>query len=371
MKKLVCLALAMFMLLSLTACPNTRPDNAAVSSSFTISEVQSEDESKPSLKEETSSSPKTSSAVTSANNHKHQYEKTVMLQSCGQEGGDVYTCECGDSYKRNVVAPTYKHDFLEEKRTVGEDTFTVFVCVNCGTEALYVAEWWKYKAQFDDVRWYISGKINIAEDGKSHYESDYEIVVCGKGAIEDFNKKTGNPPWHSFLGSKLKSITVTGGITSIGNNAFNYRTSKKQEVNFYIGGSVKTIKSGAIRLNVNDIILQNGVEVIEKDAISGVRNIYLPESVMVCHDIGTKSTANYYYEGNLDSLLEIQVKNPEIAGNPPCTLKELCDWYSENNKSSDYLCTVIMSSPEIRKGSALFDGKTVKTDPESLKMYIE
>lgn len=363
------------MLLCLTACPSGNSDNAAISSSLTTSEDKSESElkseSEVSSKPETSSSPKKPSSSVPSSNHKHQYEKTQLTASCGQEGGTLYSCACGESYKENVVAPSYKHDFKEQSITLSEDTFTVYVCEECGTQALYVTEWWKYKAQFDDLRWYVTGKITPSQDGKSHIESDYEIVVCGKGAIEDYSEDAKTAPWRRFLGSKLKSITVTGGVTSIGQNAFSYKSRNKMNVGFYIGGCVKTIKSGAIKLNIYDIVLENGVETIERSAITGVQNLYLPESVKTCADLGLKSSTRYYYEGDLDSLLKIQVENPQYALRPLHSLKERCDWYSQNAQDSEGFCTVILNSSKIGKGKALFDGKNTKTDTQSLKEYVK
>lgn len=371
MKKLVCLALAMFMLLSLTACPSESTDNAENSSGVSVLETQSQTESDVPSKNEGATSSKKPSNTASLPGHKHEYEKTELTASCGEVGGTLYSCSCGESYMENAISPSYKHDFQEEKRNIGEKTLTVYKCSQCAVEALYVEEWWKYKAKFNEVRWYVMGKITPTQDGKGYLESDYEIVVCGNGAIEDYNEKAGDPLWRRFLGSKLKSVTVANGITSIGKNAFCYRSSKKQNVSFKIGGSVKAIKSGAIKLNINDVVLGEGVETVEKGAISGVGRIYLPKSIKACSDLGYRNNVSYYYKGDLDSLLNIEVENPGIAGSPTCTLKERCDWSSANNENPEYACAVILNSSKIGKGEGVFDGKTVKTDPESLKMYIE
>ena len=370
-KKLICLALAMFMLLSLASCFGDGLDNVANSSNFTASDTQNETENNSSLSNEASTSSKKPLDTSSLSNHKHQYEKSELTASCGQTGGTLYSCECGDSYMENPIAPSYKHDFKEQEIVVGEISHRVFKCTKCDITALYVEKWWEYKNRFDEVRWYITGKLTPSEDGKSVIESDYELVICGQGAIGDYNEKTGSAPWRRFLSSKLKSVTVASGVTSIGKNAFCYRTAKKQETSFYVGGTVKTIKSGAIQLSVRDMVLENGIETIEAGAISGTQNIYLPLSVTVFGDLGRRNSVRYYYEGELSSLLEIRVENPDIAGSPECTLKERCDWSAADNSTPDYACTVILNSDKIGNGTALFDGKTVKTDLESLKTYIE
>ena len=236
MKRLVCFMLALIIALSFVACKSE--DIILISSSHANAEVQNESSS--------NSEPISSNA--SINNHTHQYVKTQKTANCGESGGILYSCSCGDSYMENAIFPSYEHDFVEENISIGNTTRNIFRCTQCNVEALYVEEWWNLKTKFKEIRYYISGKLTAFDDGAGYIESDYEIVVCGVGDIEDYNEKKGNPPWREFLGTKLKSITVANGITSIGKNAFCYRTAKKQDASFYIGGSVKTIKSGAISL---------------------------------------------------------------------------------------------------------------------------
>ena len=368
MRKIVCLALVLFMALSLAACPKKDADKLPTSSAFTTSETYTQLQSEPSSRLE---APINSKTPTVSNNHKHQYEKTEKTATCGVVGGTHYVCPCGDAYVQNAVAPSHKHDFEQKVISIGENTRTVLECLNCQTQALYVDEWWKYKKKFDEVRWYVLGKINLSSDGKRLVESDYELIICGNGEIEDFNQKNGNAPWRSYLGSKLKSITVANGVTSIGENAFSYRMTRKQEVSFNISGSVKTIKSGAIKLGINEIVLGNGVETVEADAIDGVSEIYLPKSLKTYCDLGRRNNVRYYYEGNIDDLYKITVENPSIAGNPQSTFKERCDWSYINNEIPAYNCTIVLGSSQIGNGSAFFDGSTVKTDAESLKPYIK
>lgn len=371
MKKLVCLALALFMMLSCAACTNTDTDKLASTSGFTDSETHTEPQGKPSSKDESSANSKSPSAPTAPNNHKHQYVKTEKTATCGETGGTLYSCACGEGYVENAVDPSYKHDFEEHVITIGESSKTIFKCTNCETQALYIDDWWKYKKKFNEVRWYVLGKISPSSDGKRYIESDYEIIICGVGEIESFNEKNGSAPWRRFLGSKLKAITVTNGVTSIGENAFSYRVAGKREVSFNISGTVKTIKSGAIKLGINEVVLGSGIETVEANAIDGVSEVYLPKSIKTYCDLGRRTNVRYYYEGNIDDLYKVTVENSALAGNPQCTFKERCEWSDINSETPAYSCAIILSSSKMGKGNAVFDGKTVKTDAESLKPYIK
>lgn len=415
MKKFACLALALIMMLSLTACPNVDYDDAPTSSGLSTTMSQTESDNTSSKKEETSSQSSLGTSVpddttskdkntssknkdTSSNQrptasesggildiinppkpessepeHEHVYEKTVKLASCNSGGYEKYTCDCGDSYKKNVVGPTYKHDFDYGYRPVGRNEYVVFICNNCGLDALDVDGNWLDRVKKDEIRWYVLGEIGETEKGL-YYENNYELVVCGKGAIKDYSTKstetTGIAPWTDFLKNKLKSITVAEGITSIGKNAFNYWNKEQKFVPFKVAGSVKTIKKGAINLNIYDITFEEGVETIEAGSISGIRDIYLPKSIKFCGDLGKREGKRYYYRSGVDDLLKIKVINHRAAGTPTCTLKERCDFYYKNNTDGLRPCTVILNASRVRSGTALFTGKDVITDYNTIKPYL-
>ena len=414
MKKLGCLALAFIMMLSFTACPDVDSDDVPSSSGISTTMSQTESDDNSFKNEETTSQfssgasvPKDTSSKdkdTSSNNkdttlnqrptdsesdgvsdiinpskpqssepeHEHVYEKTVKLASCNSGGYEKYTCNCGDSYNENVVAPTYKHDFDYGYRVIGKNEYVVFICKNCGLDALDVDGSWRNKVKKDEIRWYVLG--DITEEKGYYYEDNYELVVCGKGAIEDYSTKstatTDIAPWTEFLKNKLKSITVADGITSIGKNAFNYLNKEQKTVPFKVAGSVKTIKNGAINLNIYDITFEEGVETIEAGAISGIRDIYLPKSIKFCGDLGKRDGKRYYYRSGVDDLLKIKVINHGAAGTPICTLKERCDFYFKNNTDGSNPCIVLLNASRVRSGTALFNGKDVKTDYDTISPYL-
>lgn len=416
MKKIACLVLAVIMILSLMACGKLDSGTEPTSSGLTTTESMTDNSSRDkdtnsknenssktnssskgtsipqnetsSKKENTSSKSNNSSYVApwetyvssqTEDNHKHEYSKTVKLASCGKGGYEKYTCECGDSYKENVVGPTYKHDFEYGYRQVNNrDEFPTFICKICGLDAIDVDGNWLDRVKKDEVRWYVLGDMIVDEKGY-YYENNYELVICGKGAIKDYStvssETTSVAPWRNFLKNKLKSITIADGITSIGKNAFNYTVKEQKVVDFKVAGSVKTIKSGAINLNIYAITLESGIEKLESGAISGVRDIYLPKSVKYCGSLGNKTDQRYYYEGGIDELLKIKTEYIISEDNKPktivCNLKERCEYAISHYLQGTWHLTIILHSPKIRRGDSIFNGKKVLTDSNSLSLYVK
>ena len=65
-------------------------------------------------------------------NHIHSYKKTTVAPTCAAEGYDLYTCDCGDTYRENTV-PATGHDTLDTvtKATCVSDGFTLRTCAVC------------------------------------------------------------------------------------------------------------------------------------------------------------------------------------------------------------------------------------------------
>lgn len=417
MKKFACLALAIIMMLSLTACPNRESDDAPTSSglSTTMSETGSDNTS--SKKEETSSQSSAGTSVpndtsskdkntssknkdTSSNQrptasesggildiinppkpqssepeHEHVYEKTVKLASCNSGGYEKYTCDCGDSYKENVVGPTYKHEFKEDW-IVGESMwYPGFGCTKCGLKVLDMEGWWNDYVKTDKVRWYVTGTKVEKANGDFSHDADLHIVVCGKGAIIDYKSNNGAAPWYEYVNKYLKKITIAEGVTTIGEYAFYSTVKEKRKVEFDMADSVKRINKYGIHLNMYDLTLGSGVEEIKENGIDAVNNLYIPKSVKTFYDLGNYRDTHYYYEGDLDALYKIQVQYSIADGNlikyVVRSYKERCERYYDYPAAYGYYDIVILNSSKIKKGNAVFDGRTVKTDSETLSYYVK
>lgn len=417
MKKLVCLLLALVMLLSLTACPNVNYEGSASSSGITDTESsvegEGEQDKKPSSKDEISSRSKPASNDTSAskdtsskNNdtssnqrptasesggildiinppksessepeHEHKYKKTVVVATCGKGGYEKYTCDCGHSYKENVVGPTYKHEFKEDW-IVGESMwYPGFGCTKCGLKVLDMEGRWNDYVKTDKVRWYVTGTKVEKANGDFSHDADLHIVVCGKGAIEDYESNNGSAPWYRYVNKYLKKITIAEGITTIGEYAFYSTVKEKRKVEFDMADSVKRINKYGIHLNMYDLTLGSGVEEIMENGIDAVNNLYIPKSVKTFYDLGDYRKTHYYYEGDLDALYKIQVQynisEGHLIKSVVRSYKERCEYYFDYPASYGYYDTVILNSSKIKRGNAVFNGRTVKTDSETLSYYVK
>ena len=106
---------------------------------------------------------------------------------------------------------------------------------------------------------------------------DGSLVISGTGKMKNWNIAS-TVPWYY---SKIKSVTVEGGVTTIGNEAFSnciYLTS------VVIGNSVTTIGSGAFCYcdSLTSVELPEGVTTIGKEAFKycdSLTSIVIPDSV--------------------------------------------------------------------------------------------
>ena len=114
-----------------------------------------------------------------------------------------------------------------------------------------------YTAKFgDEAERYVSGDL---ASGEIHWRLDRKkshLTVSGKGAIPDFNELC-DRPWDAYACS-ISVITVDGGITDIGANAFKQLPALKT------------------------VVLQEGVRVLGRDAIGYnklLKNVYIPSTL--------------------------------------------------------------------------------------------
>lgn len=64
--------------------------------------------------------------------HAHAYKKSTVAPTCTTEGYDLYTCDCGETYKENI-SPALGHNTYDTvtKATCCSDGFRVCTCANC------------------------------------------------------------------------------------------------------------------------------------------------------------------------------------------------------------------------------------------------
>ena len=136
----------------------------------------------------------------------HIYKRQEIQQNCGTDGCILYECQCGDSYKTDVVRATNIHDFTEKSEGVG------YVCRVCGLEAVAYGNVDRSLTSEDSfVKYYITG----AE--YSGYPRT--LVIYGSGAMPDFN--TGHDPaWIGVYLYQVDTVIIESGVTSVGSYAF-------------------------------------------------------------------------------------------------------------------------------------------------------
>ncbi len=122
---------------------------------------------------------------------------------------------------------------------------------------------------------------------------DYSMYLEGEGDMWDFTR--GTAPWAGNRGT-LKSVTISNGITSIGNSAFQFYHSLTKII-FEEGSSVKTIGTDAFReiYSVNEVILPDSVTTISSHAFadslyvsenktSFLKSVYIPDGITYIAD---------------------------------------------------------------------------------------
>ncbi|MBR2312942.1 MAG: hypothetical protein IKA46_06610 [Clostridia bacterium] len=169
------------------------------------------------------------------------------------------------------------------------------------------------------IKYYVTGDI-------VNY-TKFEIVVYGTGEMPDFSK-TDLPPWQDYLSQTVK-VRVEQGVTSIGKYAF-YCPKSKTNCKFVMSDTVKTIKTGAIHLKITNLVLGDGVESVEADAIGDVNSIYIPKSVKNLY-LDCLGNETYFYEGTLEEFYQIKI----YVYNRVVTIKEYLDTLDEDYISSN------------------------------------
>lgn len=235
----------------------------------------------------------------------HTYVKSIVKPTCSDEGYTLYKCSCGSNYRTNYVYPTYEHEVEKIRKFADGLFYPARVCKNCGVEVLYSGV--SGQLNNDTVKYCITGEISESgEEGATsfanmHYKNIH-LYVYGKGKILD--ARTHYPPdWHEHL-SDISAITVADGITAIGYRGF-YCPNGRTKVTFEMSDSVKVLEEKSICLNMDSLVLGDGVERVEKWAFENCTSVYLPKSIKY-YPLENFGSVTVFYEGSASDFYNIK-----------------------------------------------------------------
>ena len=192
--------------------------------------------------------------------------------------------------KQETIPATENHKFVRSQDELS------YICSSCGLKVIKHGNADGSLAGGNNkVKYYVTGDI----ENYSHFE----IVVYGTGEMPDFSE-TDYPPWQDYLDYDI-TVSVKEGITSIGKYAF-YCPTATTNCEFVMSNTVKTIKTGAISLNIKNLVLGKGVEFVEAGAIGHIDSIYIPKSVKKLY-LNTFGNEIYFYEGTLREFYQIEL----------------------------------------------------------------
>ena len=330
---------------SLFAFNNSFVDEGGAGTTDVFRQTDTSRQTTVSRKTETTSS----SVESNVNKHTHKYTQSVKAATCGSQGYTEYRCDCGDSYKSNYTAATYKHNFNMTKKVFEGITYDTTLCTNCGIEVFSHGNADNsYAGGNDKVKYYVTGKTAVVNGNL--LRSDYHVVVYGEGPMTEIGRN-GKPGWHKFL-SGTKQITIADGITTICRNAFNYPDGRTR-ITFNMADSVKIIKDDAINLNMRSITLGKGVEYIEDD-IKGknMAAIYLPKTLKYFGRLGNAwdNHTIIFYEGTKEEFLNIQTERLCHT----VTIEDILEQYYSSEVYSPY-CYVFLECTKLFDETNYFD----------------
>ena len=205
------------------------------------------------------------------------------------EGSHCSVCNVVLVEQKSIPKTNY-HNFVLSQN------YTSYNCSSCGLNVI----------QHGNADGSISGgnnKIKYYITGDFENRKNIEIVVYGTGEMPDFSK-TDPPQWHDFLYDAV-TVKIEEGITSIGKFAF-YCPESITYCNFVMSNTVKIIKTGAINLNIKNLVLGNSVEIVESNAIGDINAIFIPKSVKKLY-LDALGNESYFYEGTLDEFYQIEM----------------------------------------------------------------
>ena len=134
--------------------------------------------------------------------HVCKYELTKTVEAtCGEDGYEVYTCSCGDSYEVELTA-TGEHDYttVTTDATCGTDGSAVSTCGTCGhveTEVIPATGEHNYTVETTEA--------DCENDGSATY-------TCGN--CGDTYTETIDATGHSYSAKVTAATCLTGGYTT-------------------------------------------------------------------------------------------------------------------------------------------------------------
>ena len=354
MKRLFAMILCLALCLSLAACGGSDKQGASSDASSNTS-GPTEDTGKPNQPNKTpkpTKPAKPEETQPAPTKHTHNYTKTVVAPTCGAEGYTRYKCSCGDQYQENYTPQTYDHIFKEGSKTLGGISYSTFICKNCDTEAYeHVGYDASGSANPPNYRYYITYTPKAFKDYVGF--ENYHLVVTGSGQMMNFKEDRIYPGWYPHL-EYVEKITVTGNLTSISEGAFVFPNSKKVE--FEISGSVQTIQSNAVNMNISTLILGKGVESIKGRIYVGenLQNVYLPKSLKYFQYFGSGwdvFNTSIYYEGSKEEFLSIK----RMVDNEKMTIKDYLQTVHANDVSFSIWRLVYVNASKVGDTKQYFD----------------
>lgn len=139
----------------------------------------------------------------------HHYVKSVVEATCGTDGCTLYQCECGDSYREDIIPAWGDHEFEKIRNRWG------YVCTGCDLEVCDFGGADPRIAPEDNrVLYYITGPA------QSDTPVDRTLVIFGRGPMPYFSSSH-LPGWLSedYI-RDVTTIILEEHVNAIGTYAF-------------------------------------------------------------------------------------------------------------------------------------------------------
>lgn len=179
------------------------------------------------------------------------------------------------------------------------DALTVYCKPGTKAETAVKASGIKYQA--------VSGSCGPSM-AYSYNKDSNEINVFGAGKMDDFSKLE-DRPWNDVLAS-VKKITISDGVTSVGNNALNGASAVTEII---LGDTIETIGSDAFSgiSSVESLFLPDELTEIGSSAFSGCTSL---ETCVIGNKLKTIGSAAFFVEVP-EKDMTILFKGDEAAWN--------------------------------------------------------
>ena len=251
----------------------------------------------------------------------HSHTATVTPPTCTAGGYTTYTCHCGDSYVAdytNEAGHSWSEWSVGMEPTATTEGQKFRTCGSCG------------ETEFDTIP--ATGESENVYSGTCGenltwtLDGEGTLTISGTGAMGNYDYDN-KAPWYS-QGDSILSVVVENGVTTIGENAFEYCTNLSRAE---IGNRVTSIGNYAFESceSLSSITLPDSVTSIGYYAFAwceSISSITIPEGVT---DIG-----NFAFAGCSISSITI----PDSVNNISHSAFEYCDnltgiWVDDQNQN--------------------------------------